>query len=65
MAKPKLIPITVHLPREWLEGLDELVEAEMYPNRAEAIRMAVRDLINKELPIARQIFQHRLEAQHS
>jgi Arc/MetJ-type ribon-helix-helix transcriptional regulator len=40
--------VTVHLPEAYLEAIDELVRRKMYPNRAEAIRMAVRDLIKNE-----------------
>lgn len=41
--------ITVHLPEEAVEGLDELVRAKKYPNRSEAIRYAIRDLLREEL----------------
>jgi Arc/MetJ-type ribon-helix-helix transcriptional regulator len=41
--------ITINLPENYLKDLDELVRAELYPNRAEAIRVAVRDLISEEL----------------
>jgi antitoxin ParD1/3/4 len=40
--------VTVHLPEAILEAIDELVRRGLYPNRAEAIRMAVRDLIRRE-----------------
>ena len=40
--------VTVHLPEAYLEAIDELVKKGYYPNRAEAIRMAVRDLIRRE-----------------
>lgn len=41
--------ITVHLPEAYLEGLDSLVSEKIYPNRSEAIRVAVRDLLKNEL----------------
>ncbi len=41
--------ITVHLPEAYLEGLDSLVSEKIYPNRSEAIRVAVRDLLKTEL----------------
>jgi antitoxin ParD1/3/4 len=41
--------ITVHLPEEFLTGLAELVRQRRYPNRSEAIRLAVRDLLKEEL----------------
>ncbi len=41
--------ITVHLPDEFIAGLDELVRLDRYPNRSEAIRYSVRDLLKEEL----------------
>ena len=43
--------VSVHIPEPYLEALDELVRRKLYPNRAEAIRMAVRDFIKNELHI--------------
>jgi len=40
--------VTVHLPEAYLDAIDELVRKKLYPNRAEVIRMAVRDLIRRE-----------------
>lgn len=40
--------VTVLLPEEILEGLHELIRLRMYPDRSECIRIAVRDLLNKE-----------------
>jgi antitoxin ParD1/3/4 len=41
--------ITLYLPEPYLEALDELVTKRYYPHRAEAIRVAIRDLISMEL----------------
>ncbi|MHA1733844.1 MAG: ribbon-helix-helix domain-containing protein [Promethearchaeota archaeon] len=41
--------ITLHLPEAYLTGIERLVDLELYPNRSEAIRMAVRDLLKNEL----------------
>ena len=41
--------ITLHLPMPYIEDLDKLVKSKYYPNRAEAIRAAVRDLLTEEL----------------
>jgi len=41
--------ITLHLPMPYIEDLDKLVKSNYYPNRAEAIRAAVRDLLADEL----------------
>ncbi|GAB4305522.1 MAG: hypothetical protein Kow0069_01410 [Promethearchaeota archaeon] len=39
----------MHLPEAYLSGIERLVEMEAYPNRSEAIRVAVRDLLKNEL----------------
>ncbi|MBL7118943.1 type II toxin-antitoxin system ParD family antitoxin [Candidatus Bathyarchaeota archaeon] len=41
--------ISLHIPEVYLEGLQELVAKKYYPNRAEAIRIAVKDLLNDEV----------------
>ncbi len=46
MIKIKLV--TVHLPSEFLNSLDELVRQKRYPNRSEIIRVAIRDLLKEE-----------------
>jgi Arc/MetJ-type ribon-helix-helix transcriptional regulator len=41
--------ITINLPQSYLNDLDELVGEDLYPNRAEVIRTAVRDLLAEEV----------------
>ncbi len=41
--------ITCHLPEAYLSGIEELVNLNVYPNRSEAIRVAIRDLLKEEL----------------
>lgn len=41
--------ISVHVPRRMLEELDELVKRGIFPNRSEAIRAALRDLLYREV----------------
>jgi len=41
--------ITLYIPESYLEALDRLVNQRYYPNRAEAIRMAIRDLLKTEV----------------
>jgi len=38
-------PISVKVTAEQFRGLSELLRRERYPNRSEAIRAAIRDLI--------------------
>jgi Arc/MetJ-type ribon-helix-helix transcriptional regulator len=41
--------ITFLLPEAYLEGLDRLVELGRYQSRSEAVRLAVKELIKREL----------------
>jgi len=45
----KLKLITLYLPEPYIQALDQLVDEKYYPNRAEAIRVAIRDLLNVEV----------------
>lgn len=51
--------ITLHVPEPYLKALDQLVNEKYYPNRAEAIRTAIRDLLAVELwSRGRDIFEN-------
>ncbi|MGQ4912029.1 MAG: ribbon-helix-helix domain-containing protein [Candidatus Thorarchaeota archaeon] len=41
--------VTLHIPEQYVEGLERLVSNNLYPNRSEAIRIAIRDLLKREL----------------
>jgi antitoxin ParD1/3/4 len=41
--------IAVHLPDRILDDIQQLVDSGLYPNRSEAIRIAIRDLLKREL----------------
>ena len=41
--------VTVKMSDIYVSALDKLVERGMYPSRSEAIRVAIRDLLMKEL----------------
>jgi len=45
---PGMKMITVFLPIRWIQDLDELVRRKKYANRADVIRVAVRDLLAEE-----------------
>ena len=47
-SKEKMALISVHIPKQMLEELDELVSQGMFPSRSETIRIAIRDLLYKE-----------------
>ena len=40
--------ITLNLPQLYIDALDQLVKEKYYPNRAEAIRTAIRDMLTVE-----------------
>ncbi len=41
--------ITLYLPEPYIRALDSLVDEQFYPNRAEAIRVAIRDMLTTEV----------------
>ncbi len=41
--------VTLHVPETYIDGLETLVKNNLYPNRSEAIRIAIRDLLKREL----------------
>ena len=41
--------ITCHIPEAYIDGIERLVNQNLYPNRSEVIRIAVRDLLKSEL----------------
>ena len=41
--------VTLHVPQQYIEGIEQLVANHLYPNRSEAIRIAIRDLLKREL----------------
>ena len=45
----KMKLITCHIPEAYLTGIEELVNMNLYPNRSEVIRVAIRDLLKTEL----------------
>jgi len=47
-AKEKMVLISVHIPKQVLEEIDELVKQGVFPSRSEAIRTAVWDLVRRE-----------------
>jgi Arc/MetJ-type ribon-helix-helix transcriptional regulator len=47
-SKERMVLISVHLPKQMLEEIDELTSQGVFPSRSEAIRIAIRDLLYKE-----------------
>jgi len=45
--KEKMVLISFHVPQAYVEMLDELVKSGVFPNRSEAVRAALRELLSK------------------
>ena len=41
--------IAVHLPDKIVDDIQRLVDKGLYPNRSETIRIAIRDMLKREL----------------
>ncbi len=48
-----MILISLNVPRAYLQMIENLVRADRFPNRSEAIRVAIRDLIKEEFKRAK------------
>ncbi len=44
-----MVLVSMHIQRQALEEIDELVKQGIFPSRSEAIRYAIRKLLAKEL----------------
>jgi len=43
--------ITVRIPEAYIEAMKKLVKAGLYPSMSEVIRVAIRDLVRKDLTL--------------
>lgn len=50
-----MILTSVHIPEKLMEAMEDLVFARYFPNRAEVIRTAIRDLIKAEFYKKREV----------
>lgn len=51
--------LTVFIPETYIETLDILVSEQHFPNRSEAIRSAIRDLIHNEMLLKESITRRK------
>ena len=51
--------LSVFIPESYIESLDILVADEIFPNRSEAIRSAIRDLIRNEILLKNAIVKRK------
>ena len=50
--------ISVFIPESYLESLDVLIMDNHFPNRSEAIRVAIRELVQKEFELKKILETH-------
>jgi len=46
--------VTLRIPKQQIEEVEQMVETGQYPNRSEAIRSAVRDMLDEQEPESRE-----------
>jgi len=56
----RMVLIAVFVPPDWIPKLDSLIEQGYYPNRSEAIRMAIRDLLKHHDSFKKQTSKSKL-----
>ncbi|MGQ4874029.1 MAG: ribbon-helix-helix domain-containing protein [Promethearchaeota archaeon] len=47
--------ITINLPEKYLDAIQTLNDLGIYPSRSEAIRIALRDFLSKELKMYEEL----------
>jgi Arc/MetJ-type ribon-helix-helix transcriptional regulator len=60
-VKLEPVKITIRLPLDFIEQIDTLVELNDFPNRSEAIRTAIRDMLNQRLPLVLDKLEKKVE----
>jgi Arc/MetJ-type ribon-helix-helix transcriptional regulator len=53
----EMIVCPVHLPGMYLEAIEKLVTEGFYPCRSEVIRVAIRDMLKRDLLLSKKINQ--------
>ena len=56
---------TLRLPKRYLKALDFLVEVDDFPNRSEAVRAAIRDLVYARVELVTDKLKRIREAEKS
>jgi len=46
--------VTLRIPKAQIDDVEQMVESGQFPNRSEAIRAAVRDMLNEQLDDGRE-----------
>jgi Arc/MetJ-type ribon-helix-helix transcriptional regulator len=59
--RQKMKNITIALPEIYVENIEKLQEMGMVPSRSEAIRLALRDFLKKEVHVVDLLGFHKEE----
>jgi Arc/MetJ-type ribon-helix-helix transcriptional regulator len=62
-VKIEPVKITIRLPIEFIEQIDLLVDLDDFPNRSEAIRAAIRDMLYERTPLVLEKIEKKVELQ--
>lgn len=55
------VKITIRVPVEFIDQIDFLVDLEDFPNRTEAIRTAIRDMLYQRIPLVLEKEEKKVE----
>lgn len=50
--------ITINVPDEYIYYFQYLLDMGLYPSRSEAIRVAIREFIHKEMEMGEKVIEH-------
>jgi len=56
--------LSIFVPESYIEILDLFVSEEMFPNRSEAIRSAIRTLIKQQIELEKVLERHKNRPQN-
>lgn len=57
--------VTIRIPRRFVDALEYLVEADDFPSKSEAIRVAIRDLVYKRVDLVTEKLEKMQDTEKS
>jgi Arc/MetJ-type ribon-helix-helix transcriptional regulator len=61
LERQKMKNITIALPEIYVDNIERLQEMGMVPSRSEAIRLAIREFLKKEMQVTKLLGYERKE----
>jgi Arc/MetJ-type ribon-helix-helix transcriptional regulator len=61
LERQKMKNITIALPEIYVDNIERLQEMGMVPSRSEAIRLAIREFLKKEMTVTQLLGYERKE----